>query len=37
MRTLAARLRSDPRIRWVEPLAGTAPGTEAQGTRPGNP
>jgi hypothetical protein len=33
MRSLAARLRSDPRIRWVEPLAGT----EAQGTRPGNP
>jgi hypothetical protein len=37
MRTLAARLRSDPRVRWVEPLAGTLPGTEAQGTRPGNP
>ena len=37
MRALAARLRSDPRIRWVEPLAGTAPVTEAQGTRPGTP
>ena len=37
MRTLAARLRADPRIRWVEPLAGTVPGTEAQGSRPGNP
>jgi anti-sigma factor RsiW len=34
MRTLATRLRSDPRVRWVEPLAGTLPGTEAQGTRP---
>jgi hypothetical protein len=37
MRALAARLRSDPRVRWVEPLAGTLPGTEAQGSRPGNP
>jgi len=37
MRALAARLRSDPRVRWVEPLPGTLPGTEAQGTRPGNP
>lgn len=37
MRTLAARLRADPRVRWVEPLAGTLPGNEAQGTRSGNP
>ncbi len=35
MRALAARLRSDPRVRWVEPLTGTTP--EAQGTPPGNP
>jgi hypothetical protein len=37
MRSLALRLRSDPRVRWVEPLAGIAPGSPAQGTRPGNP
>jgi hypothetical protein len=37
LRALAARLRSDPRVRWVEPLAGTAAQPAAQGTRPGNP
>ena len=37
LRTLAARLRADPRVRWVEPLAGTTPQPAAQGTRPGNP
>jgi hypothetical protein len=37
MRALAARLRADPRVRWVEPLAGSAAATAAQGTGPGNP
>jgi anti-sigma-K factor RskA len=35
MRALAARLRSDPRVRWVEPLSGTTP--EGQGAPSGNP
>ncbi len=37
MRTLAARLRADSRVRWVEPLAGTAPEPRAQGSRPDTP
>jgi hypothetical protein len=34
MRTLAARLRADPRVRWIEPLS-TEPGADdAQGPQP---
>jgi anti-sigma factor RsiW len=37
MRTLAARLRADQRVRWVEPLGGAEPPESAQGRRTGRP
>ena len=36
MRTLAARLRADARVRWVQPLPG-APGAGVQGSHNGGP
>jgi len=30
LHTLAARLRADARVRWVEPLAGAAPAVATQ-------
>ena len=35
VRALAARLRADPRVRWVQPIAGTDRGESAQGRHRG--
>jgi hypothetical protein len=35
--TAAARLRADPRVRWVEPLTGTEESEGAQGRRTREP
>jgi Putative zinc-finger len=37
LRALAARLRADQRVRWVEPLAAAEPTESAQGRRTGRP
>jgi hypothetical protein len=37
MHALAARLRADQRVRWVEPLRGAEPPESAQGRRTGEP
>jgi hypothetical protein len=37
MRALAARLRADARVRWVEPLTGTDGSEGAQGRRTREP
>lgn len=37
LRALAARLRADQRVRWVEPLTGAEPPRSEQGRRTGSP